>query len=572
MLKRILAVLAIWALTMGSAFAQSDGKAHGVRVLILPFDGSSAGEYAYLVDGIGNMLASRLAAKEGVHLVDYSLQEAEIKKMMAAGQESGDIAAVYARLQTDYLITGALYATNIGLKVQVGISSAGANSPHSISSLMKDEEKVITAVGTLVEEIGQKIFATPGGEAALPDNRTVKADDIGGFRTEHPEKMYKKGALGGGSIVDAEGENGSVTAKGVKRSTVIPAVVVSMDVGDLDNNGEKEIVFASHTALQVFHYAEGRFQKMAERSFPPTFKIHALNIADLDKDGRSEIFVSANEGLDLSSMILGWSAEGGLKVLSNNIRSFIRPVLLPGEGFVLAGQSGNAHPEQGFVQPGLFKMTVGPGYTSIGRGAKIPLPASVNLFDFIWADLDANGTVETVAIDRNEKLLVFDNQKNLLWVSDKDFGGSRNYLGAAKMQSIATDNRDRVVRFVPTKLLAHDVNGDGRLEIVIGRNKRVSSPMFENTRRYDGGTIACLAWDSSSMQELWRTNTIAGYIADYSISSAGETSPTGEGDRQVQLYVGQVPVNILFGLLAADESKLLVYEINVKGKGKSGVK
>ncbi len=563
-------VLAIWALTIGSAFAQSGGKAHGARVLILPFDGSSAGEYAYLVDGIGNMLASRMAAREGVHLVDYSLQEAEIKKMMAAGQETGDIAAVYTRLQTDYLITGALYATNIGLKVQVGISSAGANDPLYISSLMEDEEKVIAAVGTLVEEINQKIFGIPRGKADQPDNKTVKEDQVSGFRTEHPEKMYKKGALGGGAIVDAEGENGSVTAKGVKRSTVIPAVVVSMDVGDLDNNGEKEIVFASHTGLQVFHYAEGRFQKMAELSFPPTFKIHALNIADLDKNGQAEIFVSANEGLNQSSMILGWSVENGLKILLKNIRSFIRPVLLPGEGLILVGQSGNANPEQGLVQPGLFRMAISPGYTAIGRGAKIPMPSSINLFDYIWVDLDANGSVETVAIDRHEKLLVYDNQKNLLWVSDADFGGSRNYLGEPKIESIATDNRDRIVRFVPTKLLARDVNGDGRPEIIIGRNKRVSSRFLENTRRYDGGTIACLAWDTSAMQELWRTNTIAGYIADYSFSMAGEGLEGGGKDKQVQLYVGQVPINTFLGLLSAKESKLLVYEINISGKSKSG--
>ena len=218
-----------------------------------------------------------------------------------------------------------------------------------------------------------------------------------------------------------------------------------MDVGDLDGNGEKEIVFASHTALQVFHYSEGRFQKMAELALRPTYKIHALNIADLDKDGKSEIFVSAHEGVNLSSMILSWSSQNGLKVLCKDIRWFVRPMLVPKEGLILAGQSGNAHPEQGYVQPGLFKMTVSPGYASVERGAKIPLPASVNLFDFIWADLDTNGTVETIVIDRNEKLLVYDNQNNILWVSDEDYGGSRNYVGIPKAESISTDNRDRKV-------------------------------------------------------------------------------------------------------------------------------
>ena len=65
MLNRILLGLVILGMTVGSVFAQSDGKSQGARVLILPFDGSSAGKYAYLVDGIGNMLATRLGRQRG---------------------------------------------------------------------------------------------------------------------------------------------------------------------------------------------------------------------------------------------------------------------------------------------------------------------------------------------------------------------------------------------------------------------------------------------------------------------------------------------------------------------------
>lgn len=559
--------LVFFGMTMGSALAQNDGKTSGSRILLLPFDGSSAGKYTYLVDGIRNMLASRLAAKPGVQLVDYAMQEAEIKKMVAAGQESGDAAALYSKLQTDYLVTGALYATATGLKVQVNLSSAGMKASQNLSSVMENEEQLIAAVGTLVEEITQKMFGTPGSENVRVDDKVMKSDEISGFRTEHPEKQYKKGALGGGAIVGATGD---VSARGVKKSSSIPTVIVSMDTGDLDGDGEKEIVFASHTALQVFHYTNDRFQKVTEFELLPTYKIHAVTIADLDKDGKSEIFVSGHERVDLSSLILSWSSQGGMKVLGKNIRWYLRPLFLPGEGMVLAGQSGNNIPEQGFVQPGLYTMTISPGYASVGRGSKIPLPSSVNLFDFIRVDLDMNGTVETVATDRNERLLVYDNQNNLLWVSDEEFGGSRNYVAEERAVSLTKDNRDRKVVFVPTKLLARDINGDGKPEIVIGRNKRVSYRFLENYRSYDGGNIACLTWDGSSMRELWRTNTIAGYIADYSFSITDAAKKQQSVEQQAQLYVGQVPSDTFLGLLAAKESKLLIYEMNIGGKSASG--
>ena len=568
MLSRILFALVFLGMTMGSAFAQNDGKTAASRVLFLPFDGSSAGEYTYLVDGIRTMLASRLSAKTGVQLVDYSLQESEIQKMMAAGQGSDDARAAYNRLQTDYVVNGALYATNTGLKIQVGLSSAEMKAAQTFSSVMENEDQVIKAVATLVEEITQKMFGVPGTESARQDDTVVKSDEISGFRTEHPEKIYKKGGLGGGAIV-AVGENEGVTAKGVKRSSIIPDVVVSLDVGDLDGNGEKEIVFASRTSLQVFDFSDGQFRKLASFELLPTHRIHALHVADLDRDGKSEIIVSSHERQDLSSMILGWSAQGGMKVLCDKIRWYLRPVVLPKEGLVLAGQSGNLDPDLGFVQPGLYLMTIGSGVSSVNRGAKIALPAQINLFDFLIVDLDANGTMETVAIDRNEKLLVYDSQNNLVWVSDEDYGGSRNFVGPAKSEA-SQDNRDRNMVFVPTKLLAQDIDIDGKVEIIIGRNKRVSYRFLANTRIYEGGTIDCLKWDGSAMRELWRTNTIPGYIADYSFSLAGETERQKAGGQQAQLYVGQVPGDAFFGLFPVRESKLLVYEMAIKNPIKTG--
>jgi hypothetical protein len=528
------------------------------------------GKYAYLVDGIRSMLASRLSARAGVQLVDYNLRESEIKKMVAASQDAGVDKTAFTALQTDYLVTGILYATNTGLKIQVNLSSVEESTSQNISSVMENEEQVISAVTTLVEEIHQKISGVPGTEAGQRDDAVAEAEGISGFRTEHPEKQYKKGALGGAAIVGADGVAGDVSAKGVKRSSTIPSVIVSMDVGDLDGDGRKEIVFASSSSVQVYHFVDDRFQKLGELDLLHTYKIHALNIADLDGDGRAEIIVSANERLDPSSMILSWSAQSGMKTLSRNIRWYLRPMLLPGEGMILAGQYGNVIPEQGFVQPGVYKLSVGPGFSSIERGARIPLPSSVNLFDFTRVDLDADGTVETVVIDRNEKLLVYDNQNNLLWVSDEEYGGSRNYVGTPKRATIGNRSMAEKIVFVPTKLLVQDVDGDGKPEIIIGRNKRVSYRFLENTRAYEGGNIACLAWDNTSMRELWRTNTIAGYIADYNFSFVNPANNQEPAMQQAQLHVGQVPANTFLGVLTAKESKLLVYEIAVKTPGESG--
>ena len=570
MVKSGFLVLTLLLLMVGNAVAQNDAEGRTSRFLFLPFDSSSAGKYTYLADGVRTMLASRLAAKAGVQLVDYAMQESEVKKLEAAGKGKGGARVDFSGLQADYLVSGALYATNTGLKIQVVVSAASADKQQNFSTTAENEEQVIPVIGTLSEEMYAKILRTPAPSGSQ-QAAVQEEGGVVGFRTEHPEKEYKKGLFGGGAIVGSEGSEAAVTAKSLKKSSTIPVVIVAMDVGDLDGDGEQEIVFASTTALEIFHYNDGRFQKIGDYRLRPTFKIHALNIADLDKDGKSEIYISANERFRVSSQIVGWSGGEGVKILHENIAWFLRPVLWPGEGMILAGQIGSNAAGKGFVEPGLYRLEIGGSPASVRRGAKLPLPGSLNLFDFVRADLDGNGTVETVAIDKNEKLLVYDHLNNLLWVSEGNFGGSRNYLGPVKgeenlgeptgVKSEQGVNRDLV--FVPTRLLAQDIDHDRRQEIIIGRNKRNSPRFLRNYREYDGGDIACLSWRESALKEVWHTSTIPGYIADYSFVLPPAGRPEASRKTNAQLYVGQVPGGTFLSFLAAKESRMLVYEIEL---------
>jgi len=563
----------VWVLILcgGSAALGNEG-AGASRFLFLPFDGSAAGKYAYLADGVHSMLASRLAAKSGVKLVDSSVHAMDLKQLEAVGGDKQQAAAVFARLQTDFLVSGAVYATDSGLKVQAVVSSAESTAePQSFATVAEGEDQIISAIGRLADDIADTVINRQRPESMKTTDPEVEG--IAGFQTEHPEKQYKKGLYGGGAIVSSEGSDVNVTAKGVKRSATIPVVIVGMDTGDLDGDGVVEIVFVSTTKLQIFRYNEGKFQKMGSHSFRPTFKIHAVNVADLDRDGKAEIYISANDQFRVASMILRWSAADGLTVQQDNIAWFLRPLQLPGEGLILAGQMASNDPARGFVAPGIYRFEKKRD-GRMHRSAKLPVPARVNLFDFVWADIDGDRSSEIVAIDRNEKLLVYDDKSNLTWVSEGNYGGSRNYFGPARsdaehggshnIASVAADNRD--LAFIPTRLMAEDIDGDGQQEIIIGRNKRKTPLFFRNFREYDGGSIACLGWRNSAMSEVWTTNTIPGYISDYNFLLAKDVGSKTATEANAQLFVGQVPDSTFLGFLAAKESKILVYEIELPKK------
>lgn len=572
MVNRLFWVCVCIAVMMGGSVAYGEAGNGTARFLLFPFDGSAAGKYAYLAQGIHSMLASRLAAKSGIQLVDYVGHEAELKALEAAAADRQQVASVFDTLRTDYLVSGAVYATETGLKVQAAVSSvANPQNPRNFSGEAETEEQIIAVISTMAEDIAGAVAALHQPVAAGPAGQ--ESEGIAGFRTEHPEKQYKKGMLGGGAIVSSEGSTIEASAEGLKRSSIVPVVIVAMDAGDIDGDGTVEIVFASRSELQVFRYREGRFQKVESLSLRPTFKIHALSLADLDRDGRAEIYVSANERYRVASMILEWSPSNSLSVREENIPWFLRPLDVPGEGLVLAGQTSGNESNEGFVRAGIFRLDRA-GNGKLVRGARLPVPDRFNLFDFVWADLEGDKALELVAVDRNEKLLVYDSGKNLIHVSDAAYGGSTNYLGPDRLDrqknnpgaSASGEDSDRELAYVPTRLLARDVDGDGRQEIIIGRNKRVTPLFLRNFREYDGGTIACLGWKDAMLTEMWRTNTIPGYIADYSFILDGSSAESDERSGRAQLYVGQVPSDTFLGLLAAKESKMLVYELKLPGK------
>ena len=251
----------------------------------------------------------------------------------------------------------------------------------------------------------------------------------------------------------------------------------------------------------------------------------------------------------------------------------LRPLEVPGEGMILAGQMSGNESRDGFVRAGIFHLDRS-GSGKLVRGARLPVPDRFNLFDFVWADLEGDKACELVAVDRNEKLLVYDSGQNLIHVSDGAYGGSTNYLGPDRLDrqknnpgaSASGEDSDRELAYVPTRLLARDVDGDGRQEIIIGQNKRITPLFLRNFREYEGGTIACLGWKDAMLAEMWRTNTIPGYIADYSFILEGNVTKSAEGVGRAQLYVGQIPADTFLGLLAAKESKMLVYELKLPGK------
>ena len=540
-----------------------------VKIAVLPLQGSEDGQYRYLNSSVRQMLISRLAGRPGFQIIDSPFV-AENEQYLRDQLRAGNFADVHGKIAADILLDGTLYSLKDGIQLNLSVY-AFVPEARQVSYSVKTEspDGILAAISDLVTQVGDSLSGSGEKTPGQGDDKQTSTG-LSSFQTPHPERDYKKGLFAGATLFDDD-KDGQFQSKGVRKSSTISYTIETVALGDLDGDGVNELVVASRSKIRVFHFDDRRFREIAGYNLPPQYKIHVITIADPGNTGKMRLFVSADMGKRPSSMILDWDGSEKMQLVRGEISYYIRPVWWPGRGVILAGQDDSPNISDNFLAPGVFELNGDFTREDVRKGPALLLPEGTNLFDFIVADLNGDKEMETMVIDDQQKLLVYDSGLNLSWVSSANYGGSKRFFGPAISQA---DNQDpgaqrqevaslRKLIYIPGRLDLQDITGDGLPEVVVSTNTVGIDKYFENFRTYDGGAVACLTWRGGGLMELWRTNHIEGYVADYAFD--GEGSMVGD-NRLVRLYVAQIPDSTIWEIVlpGRDDSRILAYEMTVK--------
>lgn len=561
---------------MKSYATESTGK-----VALFPFHAEHAGKYENLKNALHLMLAGRLATRDGISVVDNTLTATEQESFVTRYPEA--IEAVFAKMNADFIGSGEMILEGTRLNLRMRFFSKDGRVPIRISSYADNEQQVMPAIDALASKIGEKLFGLRAPGSAVITT-VEKQKGIDAFQTEHPDRSYKEKIISGVAVF-AEDEGMMISQDNMlRRRAELAGHIVALSVADLDSNGIDEIVVASEKNIWVYHYNRGILELLSRYSLQIDIKTHAMNIADLDGDGQSEIYVSAVEEGRFSSMILTWSMEAGVRVVADKIRFAIRPIDIPRIGYRLIGQAASIK-KNPFFEPGLYYMNMNMDVSTdpVVQGEKLFLPRSFNLFDFVYADIDGDGLYEKVAITGDMKMVVYNRENRLMWISKDDYGGRNLYVGERWVENDSaiygepSDKGEEInmsLQYLPVPLLAMDINGDGKDEILSGKNTLSTYRVLVNLRNFSGGKMVCLGWNGQAMRELWQTDTLDGFIADFdlNIEPLPENGKIKQNEMlagtKMQLFVGQVAgqgVTDLLGFLA-DSGSLVVYDFDILNK------
>lgn len=191
--------------------------------------------------------------------------------------------------------------------------------------------------------------------------------------------------------------------------------ITGISAHDLDGDGSPEIIIGFDRRLAVYKTAEDGSLKLArEKNLSKRDQIVGIHTGDFDGDGKPEIYVNNIVDGAGRSMILK-ERDGGFTAVSEGLRMFF-----------YAGGDGRLYGQRQLADLSMEDKLV----TLEWSGEKLsekpftPLPEGARLSGVAIDDIDGDGVVDVIGVDKG-KNLVYHSSVKKEWVKlDGEYGGS----------------------------------------------------------------------------------------------------------------------------------------------------
>lgn len=508
---------------------QSDGP---YRIAILPFKINAAEDLTYLQEGIMDMLSSRIAWGNKVLMVEKDACRKAYQKYKGNITETA-VREIGRELGADYIISGSItiFGENASLDAKI-VDLKMERPPITAYTQSRGIDGIIPKINEFATSINEKMFeraetqelAYGTGTPQTSQESTPQAS----ISEMNPELMIPKEELDPEFSIIAR-EKTKRTLEGFIETTQsgrgnfwksrnFPFRIGGLDIGDVDKDGKKEIVFISDEGdIWIYRYHKGTIVLVQEIKGKSYNNLISVDVADINKNGIDEIFVSnfnINKGVP-SSFVLEWNGKS-FDPIANDLKCYLRVIKRWNHEPILVGQ------KKGIKEPfmaGVYQLRwVGDSYK---EGEVITSTPSVSIYGFTYGDVTGDGVDDFIQLGNDDRLRVIAKGGVVEWKSDDDFGGSLDYV-PGEVTGEEADPWSQVTEeqrsYLSPRLLLCDLDLDESPEVIAVKNLSRISRMTKRYRHYGSGEICSLSWDGLGLSENWKTKKIHGYLSDLAIA------------------------------------------------------
>ena len=275
-------------------------------------------------------------------------------------------------------------------------------------------------------------------------------------------------------------------------------VARALEIADLDGDGRFETITATLHGIEIGRFSGKEYQKLAELNLGLSHNILAVDAFDSDSDGKMELWVTANREAELDSLVLLWDGKSHIKAVAGHLNWWLRALTLPGAGRTLLAQKMGSEDFSGAI----MHIALHNGQI---KTSPATLPAALSLYGL--ARLGTADNPLTVQLNAYDNLVVRAENGEVLQESDGVYGGSEAFIPRLDPLRHSSDHEVRNVYPAP------------RLEVV-GSNTflapaNIGSRTFKRHRLFKESRLDLLQWDGAQLRPLSSGRVESGYLVDY---------------------------------------------------------
>ena len=535
----IIAVLILTLFSTGSALC--DGLK---KVAVVPFTMNSSQDLRFLKNGLFDMLSSRLSDPGKVIVLDRETVDNAMQKAIDSNKIKGSLNETMAKIlgQTmgvDYILFGSL--NNFGQSVSLDTIIVDVSGKKPAMTFFKQSNNmgdVIPMINTFAGDINQKVF-----------NRTISNELYAGHN--QPEQPQSPGALRNADMDQSGYDGGFVNlqqnkAKGFLTHLKFKGQINAMAAGDVNKDGVIRIVTATDYEIYI-HKLEGNKLVVENKlDFSSTNRIVSLDIADINKNGYPEIFVTSlnihRQGLQ--SFVLEYDGKN-YKTLTDGEPYYFRVITEQNNTKTLLGQRPVNHPFHGKI------FTMAPSGKSYIEQRKLQLPRSVSVLSLAIGNLTSKDAKENVLINEHGRLTIAGDAGNVEWEGVSKFGSTALYF-LLPLNDIDASQQERV--YLNSRIEFYDVEDNGKAELFVVRNEELGGGALGRYKRFTKGNLEILSWNGISLAPVFEIRPVQGWISDFAIADF-------DGDNKDELIISIVGKTNLFFNTNKQLSNIISYEL-----------